>query len=133
MGMVDCVGKELNIGDKVICADSRYADLLIGEVVKLTPKKAWVRYHRSEYGKQYTNEKLKESYQIFKYVEVDKYKALLDMYHELRENFIDYYCSGTQNVAPYCLNKCEECVDKWGYCKQYSDYCKGFNPAEVII
>ena len=66
-------------------------------------------------------------------VEVEKYKALLEMYHDLRENFIDYYCSGTQNVAPYCLNKCKECVDKWGYCKQYSDYCKGFNPAEVIL
>ena len=66
-------------------------------------------------------------------VEADKYKALLEMYHELRDNFIDYYCSGTQNVAPYCLNKCKECVDKWGYCKQYSDYCKGFNPAEVIL
>ena len=66
-------------------------------------------------------------------VDVEQYKALLEMYHELRENFIDYYCSGTQNVAPYCLNKCEECVDKWGYCKQYSDYCKGFNPAECII
>lgn len=74
MGMLDCVGKELNIGDKVICADSRYADLLIGEVVKLTPQKAWVRYHRSEYGKQYTHEKLKESYQIFKYEEVVRCK-----------------------------------------------------------
>jgi hypothetical protein len=74
MGMVDCVGKELNVGDKVICADSRYADLLIGEVFKLAPQKAWVRYHRSEYGKQYTNEKLKESYQIFKYVEVVRCK-----------------------------------------------------------
>lgn len=70
MGMTDCVGKEINVGDKVICADSRYADLLIGEVIKLTPQKAWVRYHRSEYGKQYINEKLKESYQVFKYVEV---------------------------------------------------------------
>ena len=66
-------------------------------------------------------------------VEVEKYNALVEMYHDLRDNFIDYYCSGVQNVAPYCLNRCEECVDKWGYCKQYSDYCKGFNPAEVIL
>ena len=66
-------------------------------------------------------------------VEVEKYKALVEMYHDLRENFVDYYCSGEQNVAPYCLNKCKECVDKWGYCKQYSDHCKGFNPAEVIL
>ncbi len=66
-------------------------------------------------------------------VTVDQYKALLEKYNNLRENFVDYVCSGVQNVAPYCLNKCEECVDKWGYCKQYSDYCKGFNPAEVIL
>lgn len=65
-------------------------------------------------------------------VEVKQYETLLEMYNELRENFIDYVCSGIPNVAPYCLNKCEECVDKWGWCKQYSDHCKGFNPAEYI-
>ena len=66
-------------------------------------------------------------------VDVKQYETLREQYHELRENFIDYVCSGTCNVAPYCLNRCEGCVDKWGYCKQYSDYCKGFNPAKVII
>jgi hypothetical protein len=66
-------------------------------------------------------------------VDVGQYKSLLERYHDLRENFIDYYCSGCQNVATYCLNRCEECVDKWGYCKQYSDKCHGFNPAEIII
>lgn len=63
---------------------------------------------------------------------VDQYKALLERYNELRENFVDYVCSGVPNVAPYCLNKCEECVDARGWCKQI-DKCKGFNPAEVIV
>lgn len=66
-------------------------------------------------------------------VEVEKYKALLEMYHDLRENFIDYVCSGTCNVAPYCLNRCEGCVDRVGWCSQGSDECHGFNPAEIII
>ena len=66
-------------------------------------------------------------------VEAKQYEALREMYHELRENFIDYVCSGTHNLAPYCLNRCEECVDCRGWCKQDSDKCHGFNPAEVII
>ena len=66
-------------------------------------------------------------------VEVEKYKALVEMYHDLRENFIDYVCSGTCNVAPYCLNRCEGCVDRVGWCSQGSDECHGFNPAEVIL
>ena len=66
-------------------------------------------------------------------VDVKQYKALLEMYHELRENFIDYVCSGVPNLAPYCLNKCKECVDCRGWCKTDSDKCHGFNPAEVII
>ena len=66
-------------------------------------------------------------------VEVEKYMALREMYHELRENFIDYVCSGTCNPAPYCLNRCVECVDKRGWCEQGSDKCRGFNSAEVIL
>ena len=65
--MLDCVGKELKIGDKVVCSDMRYADLLIGEIIDFTPKKARVRYTRSEYQHLSTQEQLKESYQIFKY------------------------------------------------------------------
>ena len=77
--MVDCVGKELSIGDKVVCADMKYADLLIGEIVGFTPKKARVLYKRSEYGEAYgvkgQKEQLKESYQIFKYEEVVRCKG----------------------------------------------------------
>lgn len=76
--MVDCVGKALSIGDRVICSDMNYADLLIGEIVGFTPKKARVRYARSEYGEAYgfkgKKEQLKESYQIFKYDEVVRCK-----------------------------------------------------------
>ena len=66
-------------------------------------------------------------------VPVEQYKVLLERYHELRENFIDYYCSGIPNVSPYCLNRCEDCVNTFGWCKYNSDKCRGFNPAEVII
>lgn len=66
-------------------------------------------------------------------MEVEKYKVLREQYHELRENFIDYVCSGTCNVAPYCLNRCKGCVDSCGWCNQGSDECHGFNPAEIII
>lgn len=62
---------------------------------------------------------------------VGKYEELVGMYHELRENFVDYVCSGIRNEAPYCLNKCEDCVDKRGWCKL--ERCQGFNPAEVIL
>ena len=64
-------------------------------------------------------------------VEVEKYNALLEKYNDLRENFVDYVCSGIRNEAPYCLNKCETCVDKRGWCKL--ERCQGFNPAECLI
>lgn len=65
-------------------------------------------------------------------VEVEKYNRLVEAYHELRENFVDFVCSGIPNVAPYCLNRCDGCCDAYGWCRQ-SDLCQGFNPAEVIL
>jgi hypothetical protein len=62
---------------------------------------------------------------------MDKYERLVEMYNELRENFVDYVCSGVRNEAPYCLNRCEYCVDSRGWCKV--ERCQGFNPAEVIL
>lgn len=81
--MKDCVGKELKIGDKVVCSDMKYADLLIGEIIGFTPKKARVRYQRSEYGSAYgvlgQHEQLKEEYQIFKYeAKSEAYKEFAD-------------------------------------------------------
>lgn len=54
-------------------------------------------------------------------------KALEASREELRENFVDYVCSGISNPAPYCKNRCDECVDSWGWCRQ-TDKCRGFNP-----
>lgn len=49
-----------------------------------------------------------------------------EQYDELRENFIDLVCSGTNNPAPYCKNRRNECVDWYGYCTY--NRCNGFNP-----
>ena len=49
-----------------------------------------------------------------------------EQYNELRENFVDLVCSGTNNPAPYCKNRCNECVDWYGYCTY--NRCNGFNP-----
>lgn len=50
-----------------------------------------------------------------------------EQYDELRENFVDFVCSGTNNPAPYCKNRRNECVDWYGYCT-YNRCCNGFNP-----
>lgn len=50
----------------------------------------------------------------------------IEKYNELREAFIGYVCSGVPNPAPYCKNRCEECVDGRGWCKE--SFCKGFCP-----
>jgi hypothetical protein len=70
MGMVDCVGNELKVGDNVICSDMNYADLLIGEVIGFTPKKIRIKYHRSINGFDFRKDQLKHPYQVFKYEEV---------------------------------------------------------------
>ena len=74
MGMVDCVGNELKVGDKVICSDMNYADLLIGEVIGFSPKKIRVKYRRSINGFDFRKDQLKHPYQVFKYEEVVRCK-----------------------------------------------------------
>lgn len=63
---------------------------------------------------------------------IDQVKAVdavsLERYNDLREAFVDYVCSGVQNPAPYCRNRCAECVDRRGWCISQSDKCRGFNP-----
>ena len=49
-----------------------------------------------------------------------------EQYEELREDFVDLVCSGTNNPAPYCKNRRDECVDWYGYCTY--NKCNGFNP-----
>lgn len=67
--MKDCCGNELKIGDKVIASDMRYADLLIGEIIEFTPKKARISYVRSQYQRNSPQTQLKESYQLFRRAE----------------------------------------------------------------
>lgn len=66
-------------------------------------------------------------------VDAKQYERLIESYNDLRENFVDYACSGSSNLAPYCINKCAECVTDRGWCKESSEKCRGFNPAEFII
>ena len=64
---------------------------------------------------------------------VEKYQdeivpGLRNIIEDLREDFVDYVCSGTPNPAPYCRNASEKCVDRMGWCSNGSDECKGFFP-----
>ncbi len=108
--MVDCIGKRLNVGDKVVCSDMRYADLLIGEIIGFTPKKARVRYERSEYfnayGQEGKHEQLKESYQIFKYEEVQG--EWLDA-NDIRESKCSHCGVEFAYVMGDCCNYCPSC------------------------
>lgn len=72
-------------------------------------------------------------------VEVDEYIELREQYdkiftefHELRDAFIDYVCSGIPNPSPFCKNKYPGCCDSRGWCKN-DDKCKGFNPAKIFM
>ena len=51
----------------------------------------------------------------------------VEKYNELRDSFVDYACSGGDNLAPYCTNRCIECTDERGWCR-YGVNCRGFNP-----
>lgn len=50
----------------------------------------------------------------------------MEKYLELREAFVDFVCSGGNNPAPFCQNRCDGCVDSRGWCT-YRE-CNGFNP-----
>lgn len=51
-----------------------------------------------------------------------------EKYDALREAFVDYVCSGVSNPAPYCKNRCAECVDGYGLCRSNGENCAGFDP-----
>ncbi len=70
----DCLGNELYVGDKVIASHMHYADLLIGEIVEFTPKKARIRYVRSQYPLRRPETQLKESYQLCRISECEEKK-----------------------------------------------------------
>ena len=50
----------------------------------------------------------------------------VEQYNGIREDFVDYVCSGVPNPAPYCGNATEKCVDARGWC--VNSECKGFTP-----
>ena len=49
-----------------------------------------------------------------------------EQYIDLREDFVDYVCSGVPFPSPYCKNRCDECVDRHGLCTYKR--CRGFDP-----
>ncbi len=44
--MKDFLGNELNVGDKVVCIELNYKNLVKGEIVKITPKAMKVLWRR---------------------------------------------------------------------------------------
>lgn len=71
--------------------------------------------------------------EVEKYIELrEQYDKIFLAYHELRDNFISYVCSGVPNPSPFCLNKRKGCCNCYGWCLN-NDKCKGFNPAEVVL
>ena len=63
--MKDCVGHILHIGDKVVCSDAKYSDLLLGEVIGFTECKIRVKCSRSIDSFQHSAESLKYPYQVY--------------------------------------------------------------------
>ena len=45
----------------------------------------------------------------------------------LKDDFVEYVCSGASNTNPYCANKTDDCTDKRGWCV-YVKNCRGFKP-----
>ena len=53
--------------------------------------------------------------------------SLLQVIDDLKDDFVDYVCSGVNNPAPYCGNRNDECCDRLGWCMN-NEACKGFKP-----
>jgi len=47
---------------------------------------------------------------------------------DMRDEFVDFVCSGVHNAAPYCANSNVKCTDKRGWCNPGCKECKGFLP-----
>lgn len=48
----------------------------------------------------------------------------------IHSDFVDFACTGISNLAPYCGNRCAECVDEAGWCKEVTKFCNGFISVE---
>lgn len=71
-----------------------------------------------------------DAVEVDKYIELrEQYDRLFTEFHELRDSFVDYVCSGIPNPSPFCKNKRYGCCDSYGWCKN-DDQCTGFNPVE---
>lgn len=51
---------------------------------------------------------------------------------ELCDDFINYVITGVPNPAPYCANRCPECVDGRGWCNGDNFVCRGFSPKATL-
>ncbi len=57
-----------------------------------------------------------------------KVGILYKQLQELRDDFIDYVCSGVDNPAHYCEKvNGNKCLDSRGWCLN-NEYCHGFRP-----
>lgn len=65
--MFDCVGKELQVEDKIVAADGKYAELLLGEVIGFTARKVRIKcVFASKQGLMEPVEFLKYPWQVLK-------------------------------------------------------------------
>lgn len=64
--MFDCVGKELQVGNKIVAADGKYAELLLGEVIGFTNKKIRIQCVLASRQDDTPLEFLKYPWQVYK-------------------------------------------------------------------
>ena len=51
---------------------------------------------------------------------------------DLCDDFTDFVTNGVPNPAPYCANRCPECVDGRGWCNGDNLVCRGFSPKATL-
>ena len=79
--------------------------------------------------KEQRNLLLQERAELFGKIEqlTKERDAAIACIEALKDDFVDYVCSGTSNTNPYCANKTDDCTDKRGWCV-YVKNCRGFKP-----
>ena len=63
---------------------------------------------------------------------IEKMEAKDHIIKDLCDDFVDFATSGMYNLAPYCANRTNECVQHNGWCKTDSNFCKGFYPKAAM-
>lgn len=64
--MKDYLGNELKIGDEVIATNIHFADLIIGKIIRFTPKKVEIECIKSRHRNLIHEKQLKEPYQLYR-------------------------------------------------------------------